>query len=185
MYSGSDSISNDIADRYSITRVLYEWLHKRRLISVVAQEMGMKDATLSAELRPTNPQAKLGADELVPLFEAIRRAGGGDAAKGILHRFISELKGEDLRNIPDRDLVSHMLELHRSLGILSGCAARVPDIVDTSELMKLKLILRTEVLPLVLRMEAVIDARITSLNERSRNETKGMAFRTAHPVTDY
>ncbi|MBU0507205.1 hypothetical protein KKH27_00015 [bacterium] len=148
---------------FSIVDVLYEWMCERRIITAVAQQMGVSEATLSAELRRRKSQAKLGADELIPLFNAIRAIGYGDELKGIVHRFIRELRGEELSQVPDRDIVPLVLELTRGLGILSECAAAASRADNKKELETLRRMVRHEILPVVLRMESLIEHRLQQL----------------------
>lgn len=148
---------------YSITRVLYGWMHKRRIVTDVALEMNVPVTTLCAELSPKRFAAKLGADSLVPLFQAIRQAGYGEELNGILFGFIRELKGEELASIADEDLVPQVLSLARSLGNLSECADRIPRISQMDELQKIHTLLITEMLPVVLQMESIIVSRMNVL----------------------
>jgi hypothetical protein len=145
---------------FSLSEALYEWLHKRRIVSEVAQEMGVKVVTLSAELRPTNPQAKLGVEELRPLFAAIRRIGYGKELEGILHHFVESLRETDSEAVPDEDMFSNAVILAKSMGMLFDCADRVSTMRDEAELVKLSTMLRTEVLPAVLQMEKMVQKRL-------------------------
>jgi hypothetical protein len=151
---------------FSITQALYDWMHERRIVSSVAREMGMNENTLSAELRSHRSQAKLGADELIPLFEAIRRIGYGRELDGIIHQFCAALHNGTPDEDNDGDLVPHVLTLTKSLGILSECAARIPQSVDESELARVSIMLRTEVLPVILKMEDMVSARVKDLRSR-------------------
>ena len=146
----------------SITEILYRWMLDSRIITDVAGEMGWSGCRLSAELRPGS-QAKLGADELVALFAAIRRVGYEKELRGILHRFIAELKGDVLRSVADEDLVPQVLRLTESLGVVSSCASRISRMKDVAELKRIKTMLRTEALPVVLQMEDIVAARIQAL----------------------
>jgi hypothetical protein len=150
----------------SITDVLYDWMHRRRILRLVADEMGVKESTLYAELGRGNANAKLGADALVPMFQAIRRVGWGDELEGILHNYIEQLKGTDYDAVSDEDLIPHVLTLGQSLGILSECAARIQQISDESELVKLIIMLRTEVLPVVMKMEATLETRLKTVRKK-------------------
>ncbi|HEY3297001.1 MAG TPA: hypothetical protein VGL38_16325 [bacterium] len=152
---------------YSVTQALYDWLHEKRLIRAVARDMGISESTLAARLCP-NRDGKLGADDMVPLFQAIRRIGYGAELNGILHQYIAELKGDELANVADQDLIPHVLKLSKSLGILSDCAARISQISDEDELASLNTMLRTEVLPVVMKMENTISSRIVALRKSKR-----------------
>ena len=148
---------------YSITQVLYDWMHEKRIVTLVAKEMGVKDSTLSAKLRPSNPQAKLTADELVPLFEAFRRVGYGKESEGVLYEFIQALQNRDAHLENDETMIPLVLSLAKRLGMLSECAGKIDTINDDGELVRLCTMLRTEVLPVILRMEAIVDARLKKI----------------------
>jgi hypothetical protein len=152
---------------YSVSEALYEWLHEKRLIRAVAREMAVSESTLAAELSPERA-AKLGADELVPLIDAIRRIGYGAELNGILYQYIGQLKGAANADVADQDLIPHVLKLSRSLGILSDCAGRISEISDEEELVRLCTMLRTEVLPVVMKMEAAVNSRLQSLRKSQR-----------------
>jgi hypothetical protein len=152
---------------YSITQALYDWLHEKRLIRAVAREMDVSESTLASQLCPERG-AKLGADELVTLFQAVRRIGYGDELNGILYHYIAELKGSELADVSDHDLIPHVLKLSRSLGILSECASRIAQISNEDELTSLNTMLRTEVLPVVMKMESTISSRIHALQKSKR-----------------
>jgi hypothetical protein len=148
----------------SIVETLYYWMHSRRIESEVATEMGIPVATLSAKLSPARPQAKLGADELVPLFEAIRKIGYENELQGVIYRFVRELKGEDLQQTADEDLVPQMFSLLRSMGILAQIADGISRNDNVAELEKMRTMLSTEVLPVVLQMESILTSRIHVLH---------------------
>lgn len=170
---------------YSITRVLYDWMHEKRIVTLVAQEMGMKDCTLSAKLRPSNPQAKLSADELVQLFSAVRQVGYGKELSGILHEFVRACQGTVEFEADGTDMIPHVLELVRGLGLLSDVAGRIATISDEEELIKLSTMIRTEILPVVLRMESLVDARLEKLRghrKRFLSEISVIEARSAEPA---
>jgi hypothetical protein len=152
----------------TITEILYDWLHKRRLVTAVAERMGINPITLSAELRPTNGQAKLGADELVPLFDAIRALGYGRELRGIVQRFIAELKGKDWLTIPDDQLEPLIVQLTRGLAFFSEFAVRVPSQTDERELVRMRTLLRTEIVPAIMRLEDTIERSLAHVRGRQR-----------------
>lgn len=156
---------------FSITDALYEWMHKRRIVSAVAQCLGVKESTLSSELHPARYHAKLGADELIPLCRAIRQIGYGHELRGILHRFVNELESEETPEIPEGDLVPQVLKLNRGLGTLADCAAHVNRMDDEAELIQLKTMLRTEMLPVLLKMEDTIEHRLKAIRKCPQGES--------------
>jgi len=152
---------------YSVSQALYDWLQEKRLIRAVAREMGVNESTLTGQLCPGRG-AKLGADDLIPMFQAIRRLGYGSELNGILYHYVAELKGEELANVPDHELIPHVLKLSKSLWILSDCAARISQMSDEEELIRLNTMLRTEVLPVVMKMENTLSNRVGELRRRKR-----------------
>ncbi|RPH93293.1 hypothetical protein EHM69_10700 [candidate division KSB1 bacterium] len=166
---------------FSITDALYEWMHKRRIVSAVAQCLGVKESTLSSELHPARYHAKLGADELIPLCEAIRQIGYGHELRGILHRFISELENEESRELPEGDLIPQVLKLNSGLGTLSECAAHVSRMDDEAELIQLRTMLRTEMLPVLLKMEDTIEHRLKTICKRSQTVSSSIAVALTNP----
>jgi hypothetical protein len=170
---------------FSVTEALYDWMHKRRIVCAVAREMGINETTLSAELRSRRSQAKLGADQLIPLFQAIRRIGYGRELDGILHQFYAALRGEEGNTLPDSDLVPHVLKLTCSLGILSDCAARIPQTTDEDELARLSTMLRTEVLPVILNMDSLLSSRLKHLLERREQALAPLPAPTFHPQIEF
>ena len=152
----------------SITEALYQWMHKRRIESEVAAEMGIPVATLSAELSPTRPQAKLGADELVPLFGAVRRIGYGGELQGVVYRFVRDLRGEELEQVSDEDLVPQMFSLMRSMGLLAHVADGIGRNTNVAELERMRIMLHSEVLPVVLQMESILSSRLEVLRPQKK-----------------
>jgi len=156
----------------SITETLYEWMLRRRIMTEVAREMGVNVNTLAGELRPSNPQAKLGADELTPLFAAVRRVGYGHELRGILHGFIRDLKGEnDLTWADEREFVPNALMLSKCVGLLCDSASKLDQIEDEAELARMRSMIRSELLSVAVRMEAIVDSRLTKLR---RNRRRGL-----------
>jgi hypothetical protein len=153
---------------FSITNALYDWMHEKRIVTAVAQAMGMKDSTLAAQLRPASLGHKLGADDLIQLCEAIRKIGYGRELQGILLQYHQALDEGTAVDPGDADLVPHVLKLVQTLGVISECAAKIPTITDEDELTKLCTMLRTEILPVVLQMESAIVTRLKTIRKRKR-----------------
>jgi hypothetical protein len=137
--------------------------------------------TLSAELRSHRSQAKLGADQLIPLFGAIRRIGYGAELDGILHQFYAALRDGAQSDLDEGDLVPHVLKLTKSLGILSDCVARIPKTTDEEELARVSIMLRTEVLPVILKMEDMVSARLDYLRSRRKKHILNSTSIAIHP----
>lgn len=152
---------------YSITDALFDFMQRRRIITAVAHQMGVCETTLSAELRRQKTQAKLGADNLIPLLNAIRAIGYESELRGILFRFIKELKGEELYSTADDDLIPQLLKLTAGLGIICECAASVPRIADEAELRRIRNMLRSEILPALLKMDDTVERRLSALRGRN------------------
>ena len=154
---------------FSITKALYEWLHEARIVSEVAAAMGKKEVTLSAELRPTTPSAKLGADELVPLFHAIRKRGYEQELEGILYQFMDGLQGREPEASPESgELCDHAVYLARSLNALFDCADRLPRTTEPEELAQFSTLLQTELLPVVLTMNRIVQSRLDAIRHGPR-----------------
>ena len=154
--------------QFSITEALHDWMNKRRIISAVAQKMGKNATTLSAELRPSRYEAKLGADELVPLFNAIREIGYGDELNGILFRYIKSLKGEANVLVADDEIIPLVLQLSCVFSSFTECMARVPKSNDEEELIRVRRVLRTEILPALLKMEDLLEGRLRKVRGRRK-----------------
>jgi hypothetical protein len=151
---------------YSITQVLYDFLSQNRIMSEVARDMDTVISTLSAELRPTNSHAKLGADELVPIFNSIRNIGYGDKLEGILHEFYMHARGDRVNGVTDIDFVPLTLQVNHSVGMLSQVAERVSRTSSEKELVRASAILRAEALPVLVRMGTIIDSRLEKIRAK-------------------
>ena len=151
-----------------ITQILYEWMVKRRIVSLVAREMGVNPGTLSAELRTHNPHAKLGADDLVPLCRAICRAGYEKELRGLLHPFVGELMGQAADTVDDKQFVPSVLNLSRCVGLLSESATRLNQIEDERELAGIRTMIRTELLSVAMLMDAIVADRIVKLRRKRK-----------------
>ncbi len=146
----------------SITCTLYEWLKQKRLMAAVAQRMGIPHSTLAAELQGEKYKAKLGADELIPLFRAIREAGYGAELDGILKKFIRELQGEELISASADDFGQLLFGVIQGIGVLSQSAAQIESLNGRRELVKLKTKIRAEIIPAVYKLEDIIDTRLSA-----------------------
>jgi hypothetical protein len=159
-----------------ITDLLYTWMHRKRIVAEVARELGVHEQTLSAELRPHHPIAKLGANQLVPMFDALRKLGYGNELDGILNRFVQELKGQAAETAPaDGDLTPHVLALYRSLSALPTGDTLLSSIKDRAELAGLSVLLQTEILPMVLRMDAMVSARLEAVPGKRKRKRRRVA----------
>jgi hypothetical protein len=155
----------EAAVKNSLSHVLFIWLHERRIVADLARHMGIDKSTLSAKLSPRKNRARLAADDLIPLFDAIREIGYGKELSGILHPFLEAMQGTDPVNINPADQVAQLAALGKGVSTLFDCAARVPQMKDPEELRRLKIQVRTEVLPLVLQMEAILDQRLQKVTK--------------------
>lgn len=149
---------------YSITQVLYNFLRQNRIMADVARELDRSLATLSAELRPTNTHAKLGADELVPIFEAIRAIGWGDRLEGIITEFFLHARGDKgVNSVSETDFVPMIMQMNSTLGLVSRVAERVATSTNEKELVSTAALLRAQLLPTVVRMGTIVDMRLARL----------------------
>ena len=163
----------------SITRTLHHWLKENRLTVAVAQRMGISESTLSSELRNSNHQAKLGADQLVPLFHAIRDLGYGAELDGIVARFVKELEGEESQPASVEQFSALLFEMMDGIGVLSKSANRIDAIKTERELMRLKTKIRTEIIPAVFKLEDIVDTRLEQVRSKVSEPAAGLeAFAT-------
>jgi hypothetical protein len=153
---------------YSITLVLYEWMHERRIVSAVAQVMGISGSTLSAKLRPTAAQARLSADELVSLFAAIREVGYRTELEGILHGFNEACRGIESVKTGPVAMVPQVLALAKGVGVLSDSAGRISRMNHEADLQRLCIMVRTEILPIVLQVECLLMRRLEKVRKNKR-----------------
>ena len=145
---------------YSIANVLYDWLTRRRHVSVVARTMGMNESTLLAKPNPGTSTAKLSADELIPLFAAIRQAGYGEELEGIAAEYTRRLCGEFANCRESSDIQQNLLRLMSAIGAISSKIVGVSAANTEKDLVPLLNGLRTDVLPLVVELEAVLADRL-------------------------
>ena len=150
----------------SISKALYYWMHKRRIISTVAQNLGVDESHLSAKLRAGKNRSRLSADDLIPLCEAIRESGYGQELKGLLHPYLEQMYGEESLGEDEAAQTANLQALGKSVSTLFDCAARVSRMTDADELKRLKLQVRTEVLPVVLQMEALLEQRLKKVTTK-------------------
>lgn len=155
----------------SITRTLYEWLKQRRLMAAVAQRMGIPHSTLAAELQGEKYKAKLGADELVPLFCAIREIDGDAELNGILKKFIRELEGEEVMAATADEFGQLLFGVIQGIGVLSQSAAQIESLNGRRELAKLKTKIRAEIIPAVYKLEDIIDARLSAARKTAATKS--------------
>ncbi len=146
----------------SITRTLYECLKQKRLMAAVAQRMGIPHSTLAAELQGEKFRAKLGADELIPLFRAIREVEGGAELDGILKKFVRELQGEEVDAAAAEEFGQLLFGVIQGIGVLSQSAAQIESLNGRRELAKLKTKIRGEIIPAVYKLEDIIDSRLSA-----------------------
>jgi hypothetical protein len=155
---------------FSITQILYGWMRQKRIIADVARQMGVRPSTLSGELRPENPQAKLGADSLVPLFGALRKLGYTREVRGILMQFTAALQGQyDEEASPD-DFVAGILTVNRCLGYLSERGASLASLEDEDQLVSLRNMITTELSSAVERMEAAVQLRLQQIHSKGKGD---------------
>ena len=88
---------------------------------------------------------------------------------GILSRYITELKGEPADVSPlDSDLTPYVLALYRSLGAFPTGDTPLSGVKDRAELAGLSVLLRTDILPMVLRMDAMVSARLEAVPSKHK-----------------
>lgn len=152
----------------SIAQDLYLWMHKRRIIPLVAKQMGLDVSTLTAKLACKKNRGHLMADELIPLFDAIREVGWGKELDGLMYPYLEVMRGAERASASPADEISHLLALGQGVSTLFSCASRIPTMTDPAELRRLKIQVRTEVLPLVLQLEALLDKRLQKVTKTKK-----------------
>jgi hypothetical protein len=152
----------------SISRVLYLWMRERRVIGPAAKRLGMSTSALAAELRCAKHQAKLGADRLVPLFDALRAMNYGGELDGILDSFVRELRGGDTPTVSQGSYRAQLMTLMKCIGVLSESSSQIRDAKSQRELQRLKTMIRAEIIPAVYKLEDIIDRRLARLQKRNQ-----------------
>lgn len=152
---------------FSVSEALYVWMRNARITSAVADAMGVSSSKLSAELRPSNAQAKLSADDLIPLFAAIRRVGYGRELEGILYEFVAGLEGVEPSEGTDEEMLPRVVILAKSLKMLFDCADRSSTMADQAELVRLYRMIQTELLPAVMELGRTVQSRLKTVRANS------------------
>ena len=153
----------------SITQTLFHWMKEKRIIAPVAKRMGIPYSTLVAELRSDPHQAKLGADRLAPLFQAIRASQYGHELQGLVRSFVRELEGDEPATVSTKDYGASLLTLVTCIGELSKSASQIKDAKSERELNRLKTMIRTEIIPAVYKLEDIIDRRLVRLQKKEKS----------------
>lgn len=166
---------------YSISHVLFDWLSQKRLVSAVARQMGMNESTLLAQLRPTTHTAKFAADDLLPLFNAVREAGYGEELAGILCEYSQRLTGEIKPEATRADLQNQMVKLMGAIGTISTQLSDESRHSSERDLVSLLNILRTEVMPIIVQLENDLADR---LGKKRRGQQNWGLEGSGEPVLD-
>jgi hypothetical protein len=145
---------------YSISQVLFDWLSRKRLVTTVARRMGMNESTLLSQLRPSTHTAKFAADDLIPLFNAVRDAGYGDELAGILCEYTQRLTGDIKPGNSKADLQNQMVRLMGAIGVISSQLSDKSRHSTERDLVTLLNTLRTEVLPIIVQLENDLGDRL-------------------------
>jgi len=130
--------------------------------------MRLDASTLSAKLRPNANQARLSAEELVPLCDSIRKMGYGVELDGILHRYILLLQGRRLAKAGRKTMMSHVMKMGKGMSVLMDWADRGHATDNPEEIRRLMMMIRTEMLPEILQMESLLDRRLKRVNRTRR-----------------
>jgi hypothetical protein len=132
----------------------------------------MNESTLLSQLRPTTHTSKFAADDLLPLFNAIRDAGYGDELAGILCEYSLRLSGEIKPGANKADLQNQMVRLMGAIGVISSQLSDISRHSSERDLVALLNTLRTEVLPIVVQLENDLGDRL----RRARNKESEPGF---------
>lgn len=152
-----------------ITLTLFEWLKSKRLIHSVAKEMGKPYTTLLYELRNRPRQPKLGADELVPLFGAIRAVGYREELDSLLKPWIGKIRGSEAESnsiCEVQDLIDSLL---RGTEAITITAVKMNPRTSGADLATFQARLRSEVLPAYAKLQSIIERKL----ENSGDENQG------------
>jgi hypothetical protein len=144
----------------SISQVLRDFLHERRLMAEVARRMGKKFSTLASELNPHCPKAKFGLDDLLPLCSVLRAMGYDKELEGILHDYFESLRQGDVEAPASDELLPLVSTLMEKTGTLANSAVRLLNSTDDNELRQVASLLRSSLLPTTLRLGSLIDGRL-------------------------
>ena len=155
----------------SISYTLYLWLKEKRLMEAVAKRMGKPHSTLVAELKGAKYRSKLGADELVPLFQAIRETDYRTEFEGILKKYLRELGGEQTEFVSVHQFGTLLFSVMQSVATLSKPGDRIENLKTARELSLMKTKIRTEIVPAVYKLEAIVDDQLALMRER-RSESR-------------
>jgi hypothetical protein len=150
----------------NISGTLYVWLKDKRLMDAVARRMGKPPSTLAAELKSEKFRSKLGADDLVPLFRAIRETDYATEFEGVLKKFIKELGGERAETATVEQFGSLLFSVMQGIALLSKSADHIQNLTTAQELERLKTEIRAEIVPAVYKLEAIVDDRLTCMRKR-------------------
>jgi hypothetical protein len=161
---------------YAITAVLFATLTERRITAEVARMMCVSEDTLRKQLRPDDSCAKFGADDLIPLCEAMRRLGYGHELAGILHEYVLRVLGELEAVNASGALQDHVMNAVSGLGGVIDYASDTRKHEDEREISRSLDLLRTKILPAVAAMEATLDQRLKKL----RAERHSLRLFTVH-----
>ena len=163
----------------SITSTLYHWMKEKRIIDPVARRLGMSGSTLAAELRSAPHQAKLGADRLVPLFEAIRETQYAGELDGIIKPFIRELESRHVAKVPVKSQGEHVRELMKCVGDLLSASAQIKDSGSAQEIERLRTKVRTEIIPAAYMLDDILARRVARAEKKSRSTMSVLTPTTA------
>jgi hypothetical protein len=166
----------------TISEAIYLWMLEKRITTDVATEMGKSVSTLSAELRPTRSNAKLGADDLVPLFDAIREVGYGRELDGIMFSFIADLKGESRKIVAGDDVLSEVLRLTSGVSAIFHSASNASGGGNSAELTEMLSTLHAEVLPAALQLERILTAKIKSCESAAKSKHTKSSLTSGKPA---
>ncbi|MCC6475602.1 hypothetical protein IT157_00990 [bacterium] len=153
---------------YQITEVLFDWLQKKRLVSAVARRMGVNENTLLSELRPTTNTAKFAADDLLPLFDAIRDVGYGYELVGIVKEYGLRLQGEIEQISGTPDMQAQVFRLVSGIGSIAEHISDRAKHSSEADIVALLNKLRVELLPSLVELEAILADRLENVRQRKR-----------------
>lgn len=144
-----------------ISHVLHEFLTSRKILTEVARQIGMKSATLNAELSPTVKNAKFCIDDLVRVVFAIRKIGYGDEFDAILHEYFETLNDYELQTKSTDNLAVLTANLMAKTAALADSTVKLIDSSDDiSQLKSLQSMIRSDLLPTCMRLIHTVEKRL-------------------------
>lgn len=86
---------------------------------------------------------------------------------------MQELEGEHAEPVTADQYSPQLLTLVKCIGVLSESAARIDDLEATPQLVRLKTMIRTEILPAICKMEDIVESRLAHVRRKAKTDAMG------------